>query len=71
MLALAAYEDTLCPNCGRPLSVCTDPATEGKWQVGPPTRCFPSSAIEAAREPYSGGKVRHPNALLFSANLRT
>lgn len=69
MLALAGYEDELCPLCGRHRSICTDPANETKVHVPPPTRCHFTTAVEAAREPYRGGKARHAEALMFSAHL--
>lgn len=65
MLALAAHRATLCPLCGRPLSVCTDPASEGRWTVAPPTRCHASTAIARARKPYDE-KSKESHALLFS-----
>lgn len=67
MLALAAHRDALCPLCGRPLAVCTDAASEGRWTVAPPTRCYPTTAIAAARKPYDE-KSKESSALLFSAS---
>jgi hypothetical protein len=67
MLALLAYENSLCPLCGRPLSVCSDPANEGRWKVGPPTRCHASTAVSVARADYD--KAPNAGALLFGAEL--
>lgn len=69
MLALADYESRICPLCGRPLSVCTDPANEGKVKAALPRRCFFTTAVEQAREPYNHGKAKNANALLFGATL--
>ena len=67
MLALAHYEASLCPLCGRPLSVCTDPANEGKFEVGLPTRCHAKTAdvknADALR------KYPHHEALLTGVRL--
>lgn len=67
-LALAEFESRPCPNCGRPTSVCTDPASEGRWAVPPPMRCYPTTAILEARKPYDE-RSPQPQALLFSATL--
>lgn len=66
MRALADYEANLCPNCGRHLSICTDPESEGKWHAPAPTRCFPTTVILEARKPYDE-KAHHSRALLFTA----
>lgn len=67
MLALAEHESRLCPLCGRPLSVCTDPATEGRWKTAPPTRCYATTSVIQARKPYDE-KSAEPRALMFSAS---
>lgn len=33
-LALTAYEDGLCKQCGHPLELCRDGETDGWWEVG-------------------------------------
>lgn len=66
-IALAEYESELCPACGRHMSICTDPESEGKWQVPPPTRCFPTTAVLRARKPYDERKDSMSAALLFGA----
>lgn len=68
-LALTAYEDALCPLCGRPLAICTAPESEGRVTVPPPTRCHVTTAIELAREPYRGDKVKQSSALMFTAHV--
>ena len=72
MLALQFYRDGLCPACGRPVSVCQDPANEGKFVSPPPVRCHATTALSERQEAQTGGKVkpRHPNALLYSAELK-
>lgn len=68
MLALAAWRDQLCPNCGQPLSECTDPAADDGYDVPPATRCHRSTAIAVAAERYRDSP--HPSALLFRAVRR-
>ena len=68
MLALAAYESALCPNCGRPVAVCSAPGSENKWRSGPPTRCFATDAVLRRQKDYSDPKkTPRPQALSFSA----
>jgi hypothetical protein len=67
MLALAQYEASLCPNCGRPISVCTDPANEMRWQAPMPTRCHATTAVLRQQENYA--KAPHARGLLFHADL--
>ncbi|MFD6770587.1 hypothetical protein ACFWC6_30690 [Micromonospora chalcea] len=68
MLALAVYRASLCPHCGRPLSVCTDPESEGRWVVPPPRRCFASTALRSAVPEYRDSP--QPEALLLHAERR-
>lgn len=67
MLALAHYEALLCPLCGGPMSVCTDPANEGKFKTDPPTRCHKTTSAAAARDDFDQRK--HSQALLLSTHL--
>jgi hypothetical protein len=67
MLALLAYENSLCPLCGRPLRVCTAPESEGRWKVGPPARCHAWTAVQTAKAEYD--KSPTPGALLFGAEV--
>lgn len=67
MIALAEYEAMLCPNCGRPIEVCTDPKNELRWRVGLPTRCHATTAVLQAQEAYA--KTKHSRALMFHAEL--
>ena len=52
MLALQAYHGSLCPLCGGPLSVCTNPENELKFKGGLPIRCHATTARAIAMEPY-------------------
>jgi hypothetical protein len=52
MLALQAYRAALCPLCGGPLSVCTNPENELKFKGGLPIRCHATTARSIAMEPY-------------------
>jgi hypothetical protein len=68
MLALAALEDGLCPICGRPKRICSDPDSEGRWQVPAPTRCHATTALVIARQQYL--KQPQAEALLFTAQRK-
>jgi hypothetical protein len=67
MVALAVYEAGLCPSCGRPRSVCTDKANEGRFRADLPMRCHATTAALEAQKGYK--KSLHPQALLFHALL--
>jgi len=68
MLALQAYRASLCPLCGGPLSVCTNPENELKFKGGLPIRCHATTARAVAMEPYKD----QPNssALMIAPVLR-
>jgi hypothetical protein len=68
MLALAVVEDGLCPLCGRPRRVCSDPDSEGRWLVPPPSRCHATTALAIARQSYL--KQPQAEALLFTAERK-
>lgn len=67
MLALSDYEARLCPNCGRPLEVCTAPDTELRIRMGEPMRCHFTTAQEKAREKYKDNPS--PRALMWFPHL--
>ena len=67
MLALAAYEDSLCPQCGRPMAVCTDAKNEFRFKTGAPTRCHASTAQLIAAE--KAKEAPHPRALMYHTVL--
>jgi hypothetical protein len=68
MLALAVYRARLCPQCGRPLSVCTDPDSESEWLVPPARRCYATTALRLAAPQYKDSP--QPEALLLHAERR-
>lgn len=68
MLALAVYRAGLCPLCGRPLSVCADPESEGEWTVPPARRCQVTTALRIAAPTYKDSP--QPEALLLHAERR-
>lgn len=68
MLALAEWRATRCPACGGDIRECTDPASEGRYEVPPPHRCHAATAIAAAQERYMDSQ--HPQALLFHVRRR-
>lgn len=51
-LALQEYRGGLCPLCGGPRDVCTDPGNELKFKGGLPIRCHATTARMVAMEPY-------------------
>ena len=67
MLALAEFEATLCPLCGRPLSVCTAQDTELRIRMGEPLRCHFTTSQAKAREKYKDNP--NPQALMFFPHL--
>lgn len=52
VLGLLHYRAGLCPKCGGPLALCTDPANEMKYDAGLPVRCHATTARGRAAEPY-------------------
>ncbi len=67
MLALAEYEDGLCPRCGMPREICQAPESEGRVTVPPPSRCHVTTAILGAQKGYAENE--HPTALSFEATV--
>lgn len=69
LLALKLFEDTrLCPMCGGPIEVCTNPENEHAYQVPPPTRCHKTTAIMKAMGD-DWDKRPHNGALMLGAQL--
>lgn len=64
MLALAAWEESLCPLCGGPRDQCQDPEAEWRFKGVPPTRCHRTDAVSRFRE---GAEHARPEALLWHA----
>ncbi|WNM64504.1 tail assembly chaperone [Arthrobacter phage MidnightRain] len=68
VLAMHAYKSTLCPLCGLPVDVCTDPKNERKFKAGQPIRCHKTTA-ELISGKKIDDKMPHKEALLFSAEM--
>lgn len=68
MLALAAYEATLCPICGGPADECQSPEAEGRFKGVPPTRCHRTDAIVRYQE--NTDEYPRPKALMWGAEKR-
>lgn len=68
VLALMFYRDGLCPKCGGPLSLCTDPANEMRYDAGLPVRCHATTARGRAAEAYRD--LPGSEALMFVPRLR-
>lgn len=68
MLALQEWRDTLCPLCGLPREVCTDPSAEFKWHAEP-IRCHVHTATLRAQEE-ARGKYQLPGGQLWRALQR-
>lgn len=68
MLALAAYREGLCTQCGGDLEETTDPATEDRYQTLPPIQCNRCVQFDRAREAYQ----KQPNnySLMHRVMLR-
>jgi hypothetical protein len=67
MVALSVYQSGLCPKCGRPISVCTDPVNEFKFKTGAPTRCHATTSQAIAAEQAKVARI--PQALMFHTAL--
>jgi len=66
LLALADYRRLLCPcGCGHLAEESLNPANDGRFRVGPPTRCHARTATVQAAKGYEESAA--PAALLFSA----
>ena len=68
MIALAVYEDTLCPRCGGPADECQSPEAERRFEGVPPVRCHRTDAI--IRYQNKAGTYERGNALLWRAQER-
>ena len=66
-MALSLYEANLCPRCGRPIDVCTDPENEFKFKTGAPTRCHATTSQAIAAEQAKDARI--PSALMFRTVL--
>ncbi|WBQ03026.1 hypothetical protein [Kribbella sp. CA-293567] len=75
-LALTEFENNRCPVCGGQREECSDPASEGRWEVPLPTRCHRATSLAQKQAPYYAasepGKAAaaHPEALLWEVHRR-
>lgn len=68
MLALAAYEETLCPICHGPAEDCQSVEAERRFEGVPPVRCHRTDAI--IRYQNKAGNYERDRALLWRAQAR-
>lgn len=68
MLGYLLYRNGLCPKCGGPISICTDPANEMRYDGGLPIRCHATTARGRAAEAYRD--LPGSEALMFVPRLR-
>lgn len=68
MVALAAWEDALCPVCGGPIDECQSPEAEFAWKGAPPVRCHRTDAMLMWQE--KAADYKRPKALLWRAVKR-
>jgi hypothetical protein len=65
-LALTAYEEGLCKQCGHPLVLCRDEKYDGWWE--PETgMCFATAATEQWRRSKPKGWEPEPGQLLYAS----
>lgn len=64
-LAEQRYDDSLCPRCGQPASICQNPENEGRFDVEAPVRCFMTTDLIRAQEQY-GDDVPQREALIWT-----
>lgn len=70
MQALAHHrEETLCPLCGLPKTICRAKTTDGAVSVEF-ERCHVTAALAAKQREVSDSEERYPESLLYSAGLK-
>ena len=65
-LALTAYEDGLCKQCGHPLVLCRDESYEGWWEAET-AFCYASQATEQWRRSKPKDWEPEPGQLVYAA----
>lgn len=65
MLALALWEEQLCPVCGHPAEECQSAEAERRFRGAPPTRCYRTDAVLRYQE--GQGTYLRPRALMWHA----
>jgi hypothetical protein len=68
-LGLADFEDSLCPACGRPSSVCQNPDNDGRFAVLDPIRCHATTALSIKTDRDREKHTLAPDALLYEVQL--
>ena len=68
-LGLADFEDTLCPACGRPASMCQNPDNDGRFIVRDPIRCHAATALSMKTDADREKHTLAPDALLYEVQL--
>lgn len=68
MVALQAYEDTLCPLCGGPAEECQGEGADRRYVGTPPVRCYRRDAILGYQD--AAADYPHPSALLWRTEER-
>jgi hypothetical protein len=69
VLALAVYDESLCPLCGQPSHICQDPANQFKWHAPEPVRCHATTALLAKQKGYTEETNPQVQALMFGVRL--
>jgi hypothetical protein len=69
-LALALDHVDLCQVCGRPASLCQDPARQDDWQVGQPVRCHATTALRQTQRTFTEETNPVVEALMWPVILR-
>jgi hypothetical protein len=68
-LGLAHFEDSLCPVCGRPSTVCQSPDNDGMFAVRDPIRCHIGTALSIKRDRDREKHMIAPDALIYDVEL--
>jgi len=68
MLALAAWEASLCPVCGGPAEECQAPDADRRFKGVPPVRCHRTDAVRRFQEKSS--TYPRPEALIWHAEVQ-
>lgn len=59
-----------CGVCGRPTSVCQDPARQYDWVAGAPIRCHATTAVFEKQKAFTEETNPHLGALVWPVQLR-
>jgi hypothetical protein len=69
MIALAAWRDSRCGQCGGDLAETTSPDNDGspgngRYEPELPIRCHRCTALSVSEQRYRDAKAEHPHALM-------